>query len=76
MVVLIYPNTSHPDGRAPVQSITPFPFDSCYHWLESMGIVRLRRKADLFDEDSAVQVEVMQHVVMERCFGEDSARSR
>ncbi|EIW61339.1 uncharacterized protein TRAVEDRAFT_44156 [Trametes versicolor FP-101664 SS1] len=71
----IYPNTSHPGIRALVQCITPFPFDDCYHWLENMTTVRLRRKADLFDEDNAVQVEVMQHVVMKRRFGEDVQRS-
>lgn len=75
MVVPVYPNTSHPGGRAPVQSITSFPFDNCYHWLESVATVRLRRQADLFDEDNAMQVEVMQHVVMERRFGEDFERS-
>lgn len=37
--------------------------------------MRLRRKANLFDEDNAVQVEVMQHVVVERRFGEDFLRS-
>lgn len=35
-----------------------------------MATVHLRRKADLYDEDNAVQVEVMQHVFMERRFGE------
>lgn len=75
MVVPIYSNTSHAGGRASVQSTTPFPFDNCYHWLESMATVRLRRKADLFDEASAVQIEVMQHVVMARRSGEDFRRS-
>lgn len=76
IVMSIYPNTSHPGGRAPVQSITPFPFnDDCYDWLESMATVRLRRKVDLFDEDSGVQVEVMQHVILERRLGEDFQRS-
>ncbi|KAL1944165.1 hypothetical protein VTO73DRAFT_3350 [Trametes versicolor] len=75
MVVPVYPNTSHPGGRAPVQSITSLPFDNCYHRLESVATVRLRRQADLFDEDNAMQVEVMQHVVMKRRFGEDVQRS-
>ncbi|KAI0327943.1 hypothetical protein GY45DRAFT_1436586 [Cubamyces sp. BRFM 1775] len=74
MVIPIYPNTNHPDGRSPVRTETPFPFPNCYHWVDSMVIVRIRRKDEPYDDANAVRITPKQHVMIEMEFSDDYKR--
>ncbi|KAM5537897.1 hypothetical protein V8D89_008373 [Ganoderma adspersum] len=53
MCIPIYPNTSHPEGRAAVRTEPPFPYDNCYHWSNAREFnVRVRpRQKGYFDDD-------------------------
>ncbi|KAI0327938.1 hypothetical protein GY45DRAFT_1256110 [Cubamyces sp. BRFM 1775] len=74
MVIPIYPNQHHPQGRTPLKPETPFPFHNCYHWIENMATVRIRRKDDLYDDGDAVKLGIRQHLAMGRMFSDDCDR--
>ena len=58
--VPIYPNTSHPEGRAAVRTVPPFPYDNCYHWSNAREFnVRVRpREHVYFDDDVAIKTRI------------------
>ena len=60
MCVPIYPNTSHPEGRAAVRTEPPFPYDNCYHWSNAREFnVRVRpREQGYFDDDVAIKTRI------------------
>lgn len=60
MCIPIYPNTSHPSGRAAVHTEPPFPYDNCYHWSSARDVgVRVRpRQTGHFDDDIAVKTRI------------------
>ncbi|KAI0645095.1 hypothetical protein C8Q79DRAFT_911857 [Trametes meyenii] len=74
MVIPIFPNTSHPRGRKPIQTETPFPFPNCYHWIDNRMVVRVRRKAVRYDDSAAVKIGVIQSLNLEAGFAEDYQR--
>ncbi|KAI0669552.1 hypothetical protein C8Q78DRAFT_1193021 [Trametes maxima] len=74
MVIPIFPNTSHPRGRKPIQTESTFPFPNCYHWINNRLVVRVRRKAVRYDDSAAVKIGVMQSLNMEAGFTEDYRR--
>ncbi|KAI8978345.1 hypothetical protein BD414DRAFT_524334 [Trametes punicea] len=74
MVIPIYPNTPHPSGRSPIYTETPFPFPNCYHWVDSIERIRIRRKAEMYDDSHAVKVSAMQHVMIDMGFSDDYER--
>lgn len=71
MVIPIYPNTFHPSGRTPIVPETSFPFSNCYFWLGSIVEVRIRHKADMYDDSHAVKLSAMEHVAIELGFSND-----
>ncbi|KAI0629493.1 hypothetical protein C8Q77DRAFT_1140662 [Trametes polyzona] len=74
MAIPISPNLHHPGGRAPVRTLTPFPFGNCYHWAENMLTVRVRRNFDLYDDSAAVRVSAAEHVRIDELLWSDSNR--
>ncbi|OSC96777.1 hypothetical protein PYCCODRAFT_1378485 [Trametes coccinea BRFM310] len=74
MVIPIYPNTFHPSGRTPIVPETPFPFTNCYFWLGSTVEVRIRHKADMYNDSYAVKLSTMEHVAIELGFSNDFRR--
>ncbi|OSC96778.1 hypothetical protein PYCCODRAFT_1420552 [Trametes coccinea BRFM310] len=74
MSIPIYPNTSHPTGRTPLYTEDPFPFANCYHWVNNMTHIRVRRRDSEFDENQAVKVTPWEHVTMNITLSEDQQR--
>ncbi|KAI9067502.1 hypothetical protein FKP32DRAFT_1601141 [Trametes sanguinea] len=57
MCTPIFPNTHHPNGRAPVHPEPEgiFPYDNCFHWFQPVETkVRIRARPKEFDETNAV----------------------
>ncbi|KAI0326074.1 hypothetical protein GY45DRAFT_1437927 [Cubamyces sp. BRFM 1775] len=72
MVVPIYPNTHHPRGRcSPIHPETPFPFPNCYHWIDTIEWVRIRRPDEPFDDSGAVKLDAGEHVMIDVKFSDD-----
>ncbi|KAI0629508.1 hypothetical protein C8Q77DRAFT_291612 [Trametes polyzona] len=74
MVVPISPNTSHPHGRAPVPTETPFPFPNCYFWIDASVVVRVRRKAIRYDYSRAPALSALEDIRLQGRFVEDYER--
>lgn len=74
MSIPIYPNTNHPTGRAPLYTEDPFPFANCYHWVNNMTYIRVRRRDGKFDDCQAVKVTPWEHVTMNITLTEDQQR--
>ncbi|KAI0669551.1 hypothetical protein C8Q78DRAFT_1040799 [Trametes maxima] len=74
MVIPIYPNTSHPRGRLPIHTETPFPFPNCYYWIKNRCNVRIRRKAVRYDDTRAVILGIGEDMDLEGMFLEDYER--
>ncbi|OSC96638.1 hypothetical protein PYCCODRAFT_1261290 [Trametes coccinea BRFM310] len=65
MCIPIYPNTNHPNGRAPVQPEPEglFPYSNCYHWYQPIETgVRIRARPEEFDETNAVSLSAFTQV--------------
>ncbi|KAJ3000244.1 hypothetical protein NUW54_g3843 [Trametes sanguinea] len=59
MCIPIFPNTYHPNGRAPVRPEPEglFPYSNCYHWYQPVETaVRIRARPEEFDETNAVSL--------------------
>ncbi|KAI9067478.1 hypothetical protein FKP32DRAFT_1588585 [Trametes sanguinea] len=74
MSIAIYPNTSHPTGRAPLYTERPFPFANCYFWVNNMTYIRVRRIYGKFDDDKAIEVSSREHVSMSLILCKDQHR--
>ncbi|OSC96772.1 hypothetical protein PYCCODRAFT_1462277 [Trametes coccinea BRFM310] len=75
MVIPIHPNTYRTsDNRAPVRTQPPFPFDNCFHWIESGLIVRVRRKATRYDDANAYKLNFYEQMEMDKKFLPDHMR--
>ncbi|KAI0629509.1 hypothetical protein C8Q77DRAFT_291637 [Trametes polyzona] len=74
MVVPICPNTSHPSGRSPIPTETPFPFPNCYFWIETSAVVRIRRKAIRYDDTGSPTISPLEHVRLQGRFADDYDR--
>ncbi len=56
MCVPIFPNTSHPEGRIPVRTEPPFPFDNCFIWSLPNLEIRVCPRAEGFDWDETTRL--------------------
>ena len=57
MVTPIAPDTEHPRGREPVVPGKPFPFKSCFHWVDNDASVRIKvRHEDPYNYARAVRL--------------------
>ncbi|EIW54184.1 uncharacterized protein TRAVEDRAFT_77773, partial [Trametes versicolor FP-101664 SS1] len=56
MCVPIFPNTSHPRGRTPLRTEPVFPYDNCYHWAQFRTDIRVRARAEKFNERRAIRL--------------------
>ncbi len=58
MCIPIGPNTSHPNGREPLETEPQFPFRNCYHWSDGKCTmdVRVRARPEKFDDDVAISL--------------------
>lgn len=74
MCVPIYPNTSHPLGRAPVRAEPVFPYSNCYHWAEFKMEIRVRARPEQFDEREATLLPDAECEKLEGYLGEDILR--
>ncbi|KAJ3007871.1 hypothetical protein NUW54_g3375 [Trametes sanguinea] len=74
MAIPVYPNDTHPTGRSPLYPEKPFPFPNCYHWIETMARIRIRRKPEQYDETNAISLSARQHVMIDELFAEDYQR--
>ncbi|KAI9067484.1 hypothetical protein FKP32DRAFT_1563713 [Trametes sanguinea] len=74
MAIPIYPNDTHPTSRSPLYPEKPFPFPNCYHWIETMARIRIRRKPEQYDETNAISLSARQHVMIDELFAEDYQR--
>ncbi|OSC96774.1 hypothetical protein PYCCODRAFT_1249038 [Trametes coccinea BRFM310] len=74
MVIPIYPNVTHPSGRSPLYPEKAFPFPNCYHWIETMARIRIRRKPEQYDETNAISLSARQHIMIDELFTEDYQR--
>ncbi|PIL33676.1 hypothetical protein GSI_04300 [Ganoderma sinense ZZ0214-1] len=78
MVVPIYPNTQHSSQkRPPVRPSGTFPASNCFHWIDTLTNVRVRRRpeGELFDDAQTVSLTGRQHVAIQMAFSDDYARA-
>ena len=75
MVIPIAPNTSHPNGRAPVHTEQTFPFSNCYFWYQYEIMLRVNSRPEMFDHTDAVALSTAAYCQMNREFREDITRS-
>ena len=62
------------EGRPQATPARPFPFPSCYHWIEAGADVRIRAKPGGYDEDHAVKSTIPEHMMIVRTFSDDYER--
>ncbi|RPD57895.1 hypothetical protein L227DRAFT_505891 [Lentinus tigrinus ALCF2SS1-6] len=76
MVMPIHPNTRYAKGRQPVQSTPQFPFPNCYFWMMSrMSLrVKIKRGADVYDNDKGATISISQHVRLMSAWRDDFFR--
>ncbi len=58
MCTPLFPNDSHPDGRFPIHTEPPFPFDNCFLWSVADMDIRVCPRAEGFDRDKATCLPV------------------
>ncbi len=78
MVVPIFPNTQYSsEKRPPVRPTGNFPFRHCFHWIDNLTNIRVRRRDDgkLFDDSCAVSLNGGQHVAIQLAFSDDYERA-
>ena len=71
MCVPIYPNETHPTGRAPVHTKPAFPFSNCYHWAFYDVDVRVRATQDGWNSEGGVRLPPKDEISMEMCWASD-----
>ena len=78
MVVPIFPNTQFSsEKRPPVRPSGRFPFSRCFHWIDNLTNIRVRRRHDrqLFDDAHAASLNGQQHVAIQMAFSDDYDRA-
>ncbi|OJT11022.1 hypothetical protein TRAPUB_12476 [Trametes pubescens] len=76
MCIPIFPNSTHPTGRAPVPSERPFPYGNCYYWIDESVVIRVRARPEGFDETNVMKISARNEVLMSLAWGEDYQRAR
>ena len=76
MCTPIFPNTSHPTGRAPVRPDPPFPFSNCAHWTGQDAALRVRVKRGRYPRGAALELPDEEYLKLERDRSEDDFRRR
>ncbi|KAI1786332.1 hypothetical protein LXA43DRAFT_59437 [Ganoderma leucocontextum] len=77
MVVPIFPNTQcSSEIKSPVRPTPSFPSSNCFHWMENVTNVRVRRSpsGELFDNARAVSLDAEQHVALQNAFSDEYDR--
>ena len=76
MVIPIFPNTQcSSDTRPPIRPTPDFPFPNCFHWMDTITNIRIRRPASGFMDDSqAIRLEPQQHHATIDTFMQDYPR--
>ncbi len=69
----IYPNPTHPNGRAPVIPQPPgsFPYSNCYHWPGMELDIRMLARPEGFDRAKTVRLPPKELLKLMRCVAED-----
>ncbi|RDX48668.1 hypothetical protein OH76DRAFT_1352135 [Lentinus brumalis] len=76
MCAPIFPNTTHPTGREPLNTDPVFPYDNCYHWSDDAVRmdVRVRARPEKFDDDMATKLTSESQSKLRRYTAQDVAR--
>ncbi|KAI0629520.1 hypothetical protein C8Q77DRAFT_1042720, partial [Trametes polyzona] len=74
MCVPIYPNNAHPDGRAPVCPDKTFPYENCYHWIQTDMPIRVRAREGHFDQRDAFELSLPEQHRLNNCWNDDYDR--
>ncbi|TFK83900.1 hypothetical protein K466DRAFT_471802, partial [Polyporus arcularius HHB13444] len=76
MCAPIFPNTTHPTGREPLNTDPVFPYDNCYHWSDDAVRmdVRVRARPEKFDDDMATKLTSELQSKLRRYTAQDVAR--
>ncbi len=77
MVVPILPNTQcSSEKRPPIRPNSAFPLPNCFHWIENITKIRVRRRPNgkLFDNSRSIRLNGKQHVALQRAFSDDYDR--
>ncbi|RPD70394.1 hypothetical protein L226DRAFT_470235 [Lentinus tigrinus ALCF2SS1-7] len=75
MVVPIYPNTHRARDDVKIASTPVFPFSNCYFWIDARMSLRVRVSRNReYENDSAYQLDISQHVALSDAFEHDFAR--
>ncbi|KAI0692636.1 hypothetical protein C8T65DRAFT_72799 [Cerioporus squamosus] len=56
MCTPIFPNTVHPEGRAPLRTEPIFPFDNCYFWSRVNMEIRVCPRPEGFSRDDVIRL--------------------
>ena len=64
------------EQRPPVQPTTSFPFPNCFHWIDNVTNIRVRRPphGELFDNSRAISLGPEEHVSLQCTFSDDYDR--
>ena len=75
MVIPIAPNIAHGQEGRLIESETPFPFTSCFHWFGNNITVRIKVLfKDQYDHTHGVRVSSFEHVRLKKIFESDRRR--
>ena len=64
MCIAIHPNTSHPTGRPPARPVPGFPYNNCYHWIDTELELRVCARPEGFDVEGAIKLDADDQVNM------------
>ncbi|RPD57880.1 hypothetical protein L227DRAFT_577573 [Lentinus tigrinus ALCF2SS1-6] len=76
MCVPIFPNTTHPEGREPLNTEPKFPFTNCYHWPGLEMDIRLLRNPAGFETSNVVSLPFSERQKMRNYFYDDRTKSK
>ena len=75
MVIPIFPNTQcSSDTRPVIRPLQNFPFPNCFHWLESLSYIRMRRHSPFVDDSRAIRLDSEQNHATSWTFRQDFDR--
>ena len=75
MVIPIFPNTQcSSDTRPVIRPLQNFPFPNCFHWLESLSYICMRRHSPFVDDSRAIRLDSEQNHATSWTFRQDFDR--
>ena len=72
----IFPNETHPNGRAALHTEPAFPFPGCYHWAFADTGVRVVQRAEGWEPNDAVMIPPLDRVEMSDAWDLDHAEAQ